>query len=136
MSAPPETSAALHGKRAGLKSKLREALISGSSTTKIREDIAAIDRSLAERAHAEAVAAEAVQRAADERIEATGQATAAAYHERRAAVMAAFEIPEEQPMIRDQTIDDAALDLARCDAELAEANAMMATAQAHDARII
>ena len=49
--------------------------------------------------------------------------------------MADFEIPEEQPMIPDPATEAAAQDLARCDAELAEATAIQATEQAHDSRI-
>lgn len=111
----PETSASLHGRRAGFQSALNTALLAGQPTQKLRQQITDIDGELAARA--------------------AGQATAAAYHERRAAVMAAFQIPEEQPMVPDTTIDDAAQDLASCDAELAVANAILTTAQAHEARI-
>jgi hypothetical protein len=135
VSAPPETPAALHGKRAGIKTALDAALLAGNPIQKLRSQIADIDRPLPSIAQSDAVAAEAAQQVADAKIEAAGQATAAAIHERRAAVMAAFEIRDAEPMIRDQTIDDAAMDLARCDADLAEANAILNTAQAHEARI-
>src|SRR5690242_11624864 len=78
---------------------------------------------------------QAAQRAADTKIEAAGQAIAMDIYKRLEIVMADFKIPGEQPICRDQTIDNVAMGLARCDVEVIEANAVMATAQAHSARI-
>jgi hypothetical protein len=99
----PETSASLHDKRAGLQLALKAALIAGNPTQKLRSQLAEIDRQLAAIAHSDAIAAEAVQRAADERIEAAGQAIATETYERLEVVMADFEILQELPMVPDTT---------------------------------
>jgi hypothetical protein len=70
------------------------------------------------------------------RIEAAGQAAATDIYKRLEAVMADFEIVNEKPMIRDQAIGNAAIDLARCDTERAKANTVVTTSQAHHARIM
>jgi chromosome segregation ATPase len=125
----------LHERRAGFQAALNAALLAGNPTAKLRVQIADIDRQLAEIAQAKVAAVTAAQQAAEERIEAAGQATASASNARLETVMADLDIPVEQPMIPDAAIDDAARELARCEAELASANAVMATAQAHHARI-
>jgi hypothetical protein len=130
MTASPETSASLHGRRAGFQSALNTALLAGHPTQKLRQQIADIDRELAARAHADAIAAEAAQRAADERIEVAATAIADAIDERREALLAAVALPgEAEPMDVDGTILAAAAALERATAELTEANTTFDTAR-------
>jgi hypothetical protein len=125
-----ETSASLHGRRGGLQSALNAALLAANPTTKLRQQIADIDRELAARAHADAIAAEAVQRAADERIEVAATEIADAIDERREALLAAVALPgEAEPMDVDGTILAAAAALERATAELTEANATLDAAK-------
>jgi chromosome segregation ATPase len=126
---PSESSAALHGKRSGLADKLKVALLAGNATGKIRDELAAVDLQIAQREHADAVAAEQAQAAIDQQIRIAAEATADAINTRIASVMADLAPPptEITPM-DDGAITAAAADLERANAELDQANSNLAAA--------